>query len=98
MTDPISPPRQLVHVVISLILLGSATVVLTSFLVYQTISERQGLRETFAAQEQPLRQARQVRQQFDALVKATARLADDGDVGAKKILDEMKSQGIKVPQ
>jgi len=77
-------------------LLTIAVLLLAGFFLYQTIDERDKLLTMMGAQEQPVQQARQIKQQLDALASATAKLADEGDVGAKQIIENMKSQGINV--
>jgi hypothetical protein len=77
-------------------LLIAAMLVLAGFLLYQSIADRHALLATIASQEQPLQQAKRVQAQLNALASATAKLADEGDAGAKQIIDNMKKQGIHV--
>ena len=86
-------PDTLLHAVA---LLALTLLVLASFMVYQALTARNTLLITIGAQEQPLRQAAQVKAQLGALAAATAKLADLGDKGAKEIIEGLKSQGITV--
>lgn len=70
--------------------------VLSGFLLYQSIADRQALLATVANQEQPLQQAQQVKAQLNSLASATAKLAEQGDAGAKQIIDSMQKQGIRI--
>jgi cell division protein FtsB len=73
-----------------------AVLVLASFLLFQSVADRRVLLATIANQDQPLQQAQQIKAQLSALTAATAKLAADGDAGAKQIIDSMKRQGIRV--
>jgi hypothetical protein len=77
-------------------LLIVAVLVLSGFLLYQAIADRRALLTTIGSQEQPLQQAQQIKTQLSALAAATAKLAEQGDSGAKQIINNMKSQGIRV--
>ena len=96
MSDPRtdrSGPDALVQAVAVLAL---TLLVLAAFMVYQALAARNVLLITLGAQEQPLRQAAQVKTQLDTLASATAKLAEQGDKGAKEIIDGLKSQGITI--
>jgi len=89
------PPRAATPALLAAVAMStSAMLVLAGFLLYQAIAERNTLLINLGAQEQQLQQARQVKTQLDALASATARLADDGDKGAREIIDALKTQGI----
>lgn len=77
-------------------LLTVAVLVLSGFLLYQSIADRNALLTTIRSQEQPLHQAQQVEAQLKGLAGATAKLAEQGDPGAKQIIEEMKRQGITI--
>jgi hypothetical protein len=74
----------------------AAVLVLSGFLLYQAVTDRVGLLATIANQQQPLHQAEQVKRQLTALAGATAKLAEQGDAGAKAILEAMQRQGINI--
>jgi hypothetical protein len=79
-------------------LLSATLLVLGCFMLYQALTERSSLIFALGAQEQPLQQAQKIKSQLDALASATAKLADEGDAGAKQIVDAMKAQGIAIRQ
>jgi hypothetical protein len=79
-------------------ILTTAVLILAVFLLYQAIGERGSLLTTLETQEQPLRQSQKVKEQLEALVTATAKLAEQGNQDAKTIIDGMKSQGISIRQ
>jgi hypothetical protein len=79
-------------------MLVASILIFACFLLYQSITERSALLIALGSQEQPLQQAQQAKAQLDALASATAALADQGDKGAKEIIDSLKSQGISVRQ
>jgi len=70
--------------------------VLSGFLLYQAIVERNTLDAAMTAQEQPLQQAKKVKDQLSALATATAKLADQGHAGAKQVIEGMQREGITV--
>jgi len=77
-------------------LLIAAVLVLSGFLLYQAIADRSALLATIANQQQPLQQANRIKMQLDGLARATAKLAGDGDAGAKEIVEGMKKRGIRI--
>jgi len=79
-------------------MLVAGVFILTGFLLYQAIAERSALLITLGAQEQPLRQVQQLKVQLDAVATGTAKLAEQGDKGAKEVIDWLKSQGVSVRQ
>jgi hypothetical protein len=77
-------------------LLIAAVLVLSGFLLYQSVADRGALLSTIAKQEQPLQEAQQIKTQLDALAGGTAKLADQGDAGARQIIAGMTKQGIHI--
>jgi hypothetical protein len=77
-------------------LLTLALWALCGFLLYQAIVERNALTAAKAAQDQPLQHTQQVKAQLAALATATAKLADQGNAGAKQIIESMQREGITV--
>ena len=47
-------------------------------------------------QEPAVQQSLKVRQQLDGIARGIARLADEGNVNAKAIIDDLRRQGITV--
>jgi hypothetical protein len=77
-------------------LLLAAVLVLSGFLLYQAVADRAMLLATIDGQEAPLQRANQIRTRLNALAGATAKLAADGDAGAKEIVAAMQKQGIRI--
>jgi len=77
-------------------LLTLTQLVLSGFLLYQAVVERNALTAAKAAQDQPLQQTQQVKAQLTALATATAKLAEQGNAGAKQIIEGMQREGITV--
>ena len=96
MTEQYQSEKRSLDLLPSVLLLAVAVLVLASFFLYEAISARSTLLIALESQEQPLQQTQQVKQQFNALASATAKLADEGDVGARQIIEAMKLQGITV--
>ena len=80
----------------SIVCLALAVLVFAVFFTYQSIREGNALLTTISSQEQPLQQANQIKAQVAALASETAKLAEQGNVGAKQIVEALKSQGIAV--
>jgi ribosomal protein L9 len=75
----------------------AATVLSTlGFQVSQLVSERARLDEIRANQEATLEQAKAMRAQLDSIAKKTAVLAEQGNVNARKIVDQLRAQGISI--
>jgi len=97
MTDPgVEIPVHSPSLLPAVALLTLALWVLCGFLLYQAIVERNALTAAKSAQDQPLQQAQQVKAQLTALATATAKLAGQGHVGAKQIIEGMQREGITV--
>ena len=73
-----------------------STLLVGGLLVYNGLTERQMLHAARTAQEQPLHQTQQAREQLTKLALAVAKLAEGGNAGAKQIVDGMKREGITV--
>jgi len=68
--------------------------VLMAFQTGMAIHDRGALAELRRAQEPTVQEAVKLRQQLEALAGQTAKLAADGDEGAKGVVEQMKGQGI----
>jgi hypothetical protein len=79
-------------------ILTVAIAILAGFVLYQGIAERSVLLVTLGAQEQPLQQSQRLKEQLDALARATAKLAEQGNRGAQEVVDLLKKQGITIHQ
>jgi hypothetical protein len=82
-----APSLPLVLVVLSLF-------VLMVYETGQTIHDRGSLAELRRTQEPMVQAAAKVRSQLEALASETAELARDGDEGAKKVVEQMRRQGV----
>src|SRR2546423_10979188 len=71
-------------------------VIFAGFFIYQSILERNALLITIGSQEQSLQQTQQVKAQLQALATGTAKLAEQGDAGAKEIIAALKAQGVNI--
>lgn len=60
----------------------------------QLVDERARLRDLWQAQVAQMQQAVRFREQLQSLSAETARLADNGDAAAKKIVETMKQRGV----
>jgi hypothetical protein len=80
--------------VLPLAILATAFFLLVGFQTTQLIRERDNLLAARVSQEPTLQQAAKLRQQIDTLVGKTAQLANDGDAGARTVVDELRRQGI----
>ncbi|MBV9018269.1 MAG: hypothetical protein JO058_21670 [Alphaproteobacteria bacterium] len=81
---------------LSIACLALAVLTFATFFTCESIVERNALLTTIGSQEQPLQQATQVKAQVGTLATETAKLAEQGDMGAKQIVEGMKSQGINI--
>jgi hypothetical protein len=71
-----------------------ALFVLMAFETGQAIHDRGALADLQRSQEPTIQEAIRVRQQLETLASKTAQLANDGDEGAKAVVDQMKRQGV----
>ena len=70
-----------------------------AWMVFQTVQlvrERNHLTQLKANQETALQEATKVRAQIDAITADTAKLAAEGNVGAQRIVAELRKRGFKV--
>lgn len=70
--------------------------VLMAFETGYAIHDRQALADQMRSQESVVQEAMKLRQQLEALAGKTARLAAEGDEGAKTVVDQMKRQGVNL--
>jgi len=92
-TDEPKPPMKLdVPVLLGTIALLAVVGLQTTAL----LMERGGLHDLRTSQDSPLEQGQKVRTQLDALAGGTAKLAQQGNAGAKAIVDDLQRQGIQI--
>lgn len=84
-----SPPFH-----IPLTIMASALFLMVGFETVQLLRERGNLVELRGSQEPTVQRALKLRQQLESLAGRTAQLADEGDAGARAIVDELHRQGV----
>lgn len=77
-----------------LALLNLALLAVVGGQLYQAVAQRQLLRTVLADQQQPVADARQVREQLQNLVTGTARLAAAGNANAQRLQAELQRLGV----
>ena len=87
--SPLTSQLPLVFVLLSIFLL-------VVFQTYQSLRDRSSLSELRSAQETTVQEGVKVRQQLETLARETAKLAADGDAGAREVADLMQRQGVKL--
>ncbi len=70
--------------------------VLMAFETAQAIHDRGALADLRRSQEPTVQEAIKLRQQLESLAGKTAKLAAEGDEGAKTVVDQMKRQGVNL--
>jgi uncharacterized protein YoxC len=60
----------------------------------QLVSDRETLATAKSSQETPIQEGTRVRQQLDSLFSKTTALANEGNAGAKAVLEELRRQGV----
>ena len=80
----------------TVVLVTIALFLMVAFQTFQLLAERKNLADLVRAQEQTIQEAMKLRQRFNAVAGATAQLAEQGDAGAKAIVESMRRQGITV--
>ena len=82
------------QVALPVILVIVALFVLVLAQTIQAIHDRGTLSELRSGQDQTVQDAINARKQLESLAGKTAVLANDGDEGARAVVDEMKRQGV----
>jgi len=73
-----------------------ALFVLMAFETAEAIRDRGALSNLRRSQGATVEEGIKLRQQLEALAAGTAKLAADGDEGAKTVVDQMKRQGVSL--
>jgi hypothetical protein len=76
------------------ILVIASFFLLIAFETGYAIHDRKALADQRRLQEPSVQEAIKLRQQLETLAAKTARLAAEGDEGAKTVVDQMKRQGV----
>jgi hypothetical protein len=97
---PVPPPRPARaapgSVFVPALLLSVALVAWLGFQTAQQVMERRQLTALETALQPQAQAATQLRGSLDALATATARLAADGNVLARSLVDELRRRGITI--
>ncbi|MBP7252354.1 MAG: hypothetical protein KBA75_02580 [Alphaproteobacteria bacterium] len=67
-----------------------------AFHVQQVLREQSNLKQVYAAQEQPLAQAKEMQQRLDRLAVGTLRLAEGGNENANALVERLKQAGVTI--
>ena len=78
------------------ILVAVSLFVLMAFETFQAVHDRGALADQRRAQEPTVQEAIKLRQQLETLAGGTAKLATEGDEGAKTVVDQMRRQGVNL--
>ncbi|MGH8228676.1 MAG: hypothetical protein ACREU3_12390 [Steroidobacteraceae bacterium] len=81
---------------VPLLLIGLALLGWTVFQTEELISEHHTLAQLHTAQDREVAQSQRLRASLDTLASDTQRLADQGDAGAKVIVEQLKKRGITI--
>ncbi len=76
--------------------LAIALTLFLTFHVQQVLREQANLKQLYAAQEQPLAQAKELQQRLDRLAVGTLRLAEGGNENAKALVERLKQAGVTI--
>jgi hypothetical protein len=79
-----------------IILVVVSLFVLMAFETAEAIHDRGALADLRRSQEPTVQEAIKLRQQLESLAGKTAKLAAEGDEGAKTVVDQMKRQGVNL--
>jgi hypothetical protein len=94
-SDQTSPEaRGLWPLQLSVLALAAALVGLTLVHCFELFSDRETLAALRQQQEPIVQESQKLRQQLTALAGRTAQLAQDGDAGARSVVEQMRRQGI----
>jgi len=86
--------EEISGLLLPVILMVVSLFVLMAFQTGEAIHDRGALSELRGSQEPTVQEAAKLRQQLEALAGGTAKLAAEGDEGAKAVVDQMKRQGV----
>jgi hypothetical protein len=77
-------------------ILAAALALFLAFHVQQVLREQANLKQLFAAQDQPLAQAKELQTRLDRLAVGTLRLAESGNENAKALVERLKQAGVTI--
>ena len=89
-------PRDIQRLGVQLTLMALALFLMLGLQTVVLILDRASLMNLGTQQDPTVQQSLKVRQQLDSVARGIARLAEEGDVNAKAIIDDLRRQGITV--
>jgi len=101
-TDPVDGEDEernwspLLSPFIPLLLLALVVTGWFAFETTQLLRERESLRTTRAAQEKNVLESTKLRRTVESITRGTLELANNGNAGARLIVDELKRRGITI--
>ena len=81
---------------VPLLLVVLALLLMTGFQTIQLSREHELLNSRLQFQTGPLEESRKIREQLQAVATSTARLADNGNENAQRIIDQLQKAGIQI--
>ena len=81
---------------IPVLLLAVALLGMLTFQTIQIYRDGDSLQELKVSQEQPLEEARRLRTQLDGVAADTARLSEQGNPNAQRVVDELRKRGVTI--
>ena len=81
---------------VPLLLVVATLLTLLGFQATQLYNDRANLQQLREGQEQPLTEAQNLRKQLDGVAADTARLAEQGNANAKRVIEELAKRGITI--
>jgi hypothetical protein len=83
---------------IALVLTVISVFLMVTFDTIGLVEERRSLSERRGLQDNPLREAAKLQRQFEAIGAGLTELAAAGDSNAKTVVDEMRREGVILPE
>lgn len=89
-------PREVTttQILVPLVLISFTVALLFAFQLTQIMRDRETLHAVIAQQEEPLRKAEQLNNQFGGLVMGTRQLAVKGNKKAAELVEQLKQVGV----
>ncbi len=89
-----TPPLQQASVFVPSLLVAIALLVMTGFQTIQLNRERDLMKTRITQQEEPLKESKTVRKQWDDIRGGTIELAQQGNPNAKRIVERLLKTGL----
>jgi hypothetical protein len=81
---------------VPVLLLAASMIALLAFQTSQLYRDRTSLQQAKSAQQQAFDESRTLRAQLDGVAADTARLAQQGNVNAQRVVEELRKRGITI--